>query len=266
MISNWLLHFLVLNIIVFFISLTSLPSFRTSSSSNQSSSFQALQSVRKKFFPESWSEFELDCESFLDDEQRSSLAFQQLKAVWVVANKPDTSSSGLDSQGLGTLRLQVQGGRLVAMAHVSELMHYFRKDSLPEVLAEFQKITDDEVPDSWEVPSFSCDYVKTGDVTYTPPGFLMAEKCITDASVSVKLHLSFFNDTLAEGYQTIMSQVTGKPITTLVASLVDDAYPKAEEGMTREIGLNEKSDVALKEAHRPTGGGKGGDCDCNWLT
>lgn len=184
----------------------------------------------------------------LSDEQRSSVAYQQLKAVWIVGNKPDTSFCGLDSQGLGAFRLQVQGGRLVAMAHVSELMHYFRKDSLPAVLTEFQKITDDEIPDSWEVPSFSVDYVKTGDVSYTPPGFLVAEKCITDASVTVKLHLSFFNDTLAEGFQTIVNQVAGKPITSLVAGLVDEAYPKAEEGMSSEIGVGQFGDAAVPKA------------------
>ena len=113
----------------------------------------------------------------------------EFDSVWLVGNKPGSVYAGLESQGLCTCRLQLQGQRLVALASTSELIEYYRQRGLPQCLKAFEGMDgsqeDFEVPDVWAMPQLCFEYVRTGDVVFCPAGMVTIEKAV-ETSISAR--------------------------------------------------------------------------------
>lgn len=187
----------------------------------------AIHSKVKEVLPSTWAE--MDTRSALEGEEVDDTAFNQLMGVWILANKEGSVSSGLEAGGFQSLRMQVQGGRLVALADARELCHYYRENSMEKVLDNFGKMNLDNCPDAWEVPSLSFEYLKTGDLLYTPPGFMIWEKFICDTSVALRTNLFYFTAPLADAFMAAMSQVASRPMSELMVMITEHHFPASEE-------------------------------------
>lgn len=87
----------------------------------------------------------------------------KLSSVWLVGNKQESVYAGLESQGLSTLRLQVSGGRLVALMSIQDLLDYFGGSSISAALEKFKHLNAKEsIPDSFALPTLCAAYIKTG--------------------------------------------------------------------------------------------------------
>lgn len=101
----------------------------------------------------------------------------------------DSVYTGLDSQGMATVQIQLTGGRLVIFVAVDELIAFFPdchgvlKDAIDMFAALDAK---NNLPDSFAMPSLSTVYLKTGDVVYCPLGFVCFEKTISELGLTVR--------------------------------------------------------------------------------
>lgn len=126
-----------------------------------------------------------------DDSGTLEKGLDSFGTAWLVGNKANTVFSGLESAGLCTCRLQLQGQRLVALASASELIQYYQQRSVKSCLELFEQMSGEEgleVPDSWSMPQLSFEFVKTGDVMFIPAGMVTVEKAV-ETSITVRLDL-----------------------------------------------------------------------------
>lgn len=101
----------------------------------------------------------------------------------------DTCYSGLDSQGLSTLHIQISGGRLAIFAATDEILSYFPECNgcLKDAINMFASLdVKQEMPDSFSMPSFCAIYAKTGDVVYCPCGYVCVEKAISETGLMAR--------------------------------------------------------------------------------
>ena len=56
------------------------------------------------------------------------------------------------------------------------------------------------------LPSLSFAYVRTGDVLYTPMGFLSAEKAINDNSLAIRINFLVFMDSGLRSFRLVTEQ------------------------------------------------------------
>ena len=160
-----------------------------------------IETKVKEWFP--FSEIEEDTVKQLIDESEDvgtlERGLKDFQSLYLVGNKGGSVYSGLESQGLCTFRLQLQGQRLVALASASELLDFYKKRSVREALQHFEAMNGDaadgepEVPDCWVMPSLSFEFVRTGHALFCPAGMVVIEKAI-EASVSVRPGLQGLRD------------------------------------------------------------------------
>lgn len=84
-----------------------------------------MENVPESFGNIAWSSQLLD--GIIASDPELAPARKQLASVWIVGNKVDTVYTGLESQGLCSVRAQIQGGRLIVVAAVDELLAYFQE-------------------------------------------------------------------------------------------------------------------------------------------
>lgn len=156
--------------------------------------FQTIDSL----IPESWAtqglEIKPDSETMkavLEKAPELEKAATQMASVWLAGRRVDSVHSGLESQGLATIQVQVSGGRLMVMAAVEEVLSFFSdaRRCLKTALEMLSKLSSKDLPDSFEMPSLAAVYVKTGDILYVPCGFVSVEKCISDTSIAIRTGL-----------------------------------------------------------------------------
>lgn len=125
-----------------------------------------------------------------EDEIRPELeqGYKDMSTGWIVGAKAGSCYTGLESLGVPTVKLQLQGQRLVALASTSELLSYFRETSVKTACQRFEMMdANAELPDSWEMPRLCFEYIKTGDVVFVPAGMVIIEKTV-ERSVSLRPH------------------------------------------------------------------------------
>lgn len=124
-----------------------------------------------------------------EDHATMEKGLSEFQSMWLVGNRAGTVYSGLESQGLCSVRLQLQGQRLVAMVSTNELRDHFKTRGVRDCLQLFQKMNGDdssvEIPDVWSMPNLSFHFVCTGDVVFIPAGMLIVEKA-AETSVSLR--------------------------------------------------------------------------------
>ena len=124
-----------------------------------------------------------------EDQGTLERGFQEFGQLWLVGNKPNTVYMGLESQGLCTCRLQLQGQRLVALASAREVCDLYKTRSVNEAIKKFSQLDgdagEDAVPDCWVMPNLCFHFVTTGDIIFCPAGMVVIEKAI-DTSISVR--------------------------------------------------------------------------------
>ena len=106
---------------------------------------------------------------------------KDFNTMWLVGNKNGTVYTGLESLGLCSCRLQLQGQRLVAFASVGELRDFYKQRGIKECLELFEKMSGEDeaqIPDSWAMPHLSFEFVRTGDVVFCPAGMVVVEKAV----------------------------------------------------------------------------------------
>lgn len=86
---------------------------------------------------------------------------KQFQALYLQGDMPLSSNAGVESQGIGTVTILVQGGKLCILADVSETMAFFGMEAVGETIQKFTELK--EVPDTFALPSLSAVYLKTGD-------------------------------------------------------------------------------------------------------
>ena len=115
--------------------------------------------------------------------------YQEFGQLWLVGNKANTVYMGLESQGLCTARLQLQGQRMVALASCREICDFYQTRLVNDALGKFSQMNGDDgpdaVPDCWSMPHLSFEFVKTGDLVFCPAGMVVVEKAI-ESSISVR--------------------------------------------------------------------------------
>ena len=65
---------------------------------------------------------------------------------------------------------------MIVVADTNELLRHFRSDTLTEVRHCLLNMDRATLPDAMAAPSLSFDYVRPGDVLYTPTGARSCEK------------------------------------------------------------------------------------------
>jgi len=157
----------------------------------------AVDAAMRQQVPECWGEREIRkgdkiLEEVLKDsgnDQMLETAAKQLSQVWMVGSKPEAVYQGLESQGIGTLRVQLSGGRLAVFALADEVLSYFGDscgNSLQKALEEFCSLEPKDLPDSFGMPSLSVAHIRTGDFVYCPCGYVCCEKTISDVGLAVR--------------------------------------------------------------------------------
>lgn len=129
------------------------------------------EAVMKNFLahiPEKWADSIVlhdspDVQEIIEDDADLQQANVKLSSIWLVGNKQESVYAGLESQGLSTVRLQVCGGRLVALMSVQDLLDYFGGSSISAALEKFKQLhAKESIPDSFALPTLSAAYIKTG--------------------------------------------------------------------------------------------------------
>lgn len=118
--------------------------------------------------PERWSSMHYHHDSpsvmdIIDDDAELQAAHVKLSSIWLVGNKQESVYTGLDSQGLATMRLQVSGGRLIALVSTQDMLDFFGGSSISAALEKFKQMNAKEsIPDAFALPSLCSAYLKTG--------------------------------------------------------------------------------------------------------
>lgn len=129
---------------------------------------------------------------------------KQFQALYLQGNMPLSSNAGVESQGIGTVTILVQGGKLCILADVSETMAFFGMEAVGETIQKFTELK--EVPDTFALPSLSAVYLKTGDALVLPWGFLCVEKNLNELTVSLKTHTLVMANSCLQSFLSVSEQ------------------------------------------------------------
>eukprot|EP00435_Cladocopium_sp_Y103_P025128 s2053_g6.t1 len=132
----------------------------------------------KTYLPEGW-------DSILDQQQLANVAGED--PALITASKDvlsagfhggvkGTSFLGCENSGIGTWRVQLSGGRLIAMANVNECLQHFRTTNISEAKQCLAQMDPSTMPDALALPSLYFVYLRTGDCLLTPSGTLIVDK------------------------------------------------------------------------------------------
>ena len=114
---------------------------------------------------------------------------QEFNQLWLVGNKANTVYTGLESQGVCTCRLQLQGQRMVALVSPREVCDFYKTRLVNDGIKQFCQLDGDSgpdaVPDCWAMPTLSFEFVRTGDLVFCPAGMIVVEKAV-ETSISVR--------------------------------------------------------------------------------
>ena len=149
----------------------------------------SVQESMRWLLPDDAQEIMLDSpevDAIVGNDGEFKTAREQLKSTWIVANRQNTTYCGLESQGLGTIRVQLSGGRLILLALVEEVLAFYGESSIKAAVDQLASTDLKELPDQWAVPSLCAEYLKTGDFMYCPPGHICVEKALSDVSISIR--------------------------------------------------------------------------------
>eukprot|EP00435_Cladocopium_sp_Y103_P067217 s267_g29.t1 len=161
---------------------------------------------------------------------------KDFNTMWLVGNKSGTAYSGLESMGLCSCRLQLQGQRLVAFASVNELRDFYKQRGIKECLQHFEKMSGEDeaqIPDVWAMPHPSFEFVRTGDVVFCPAGMVVVEKAVETSLTARRADWGLFR------FLTVRAQ----PLTQYATTLVEHLYPCADAAAQAEDSLVEDDKV-----------------------
>ena len=68
----------------------------------------------------------------------------------------------------------------------AEACRYWRTECMSVVRDQLMQMQTKTVPDELQLPSLSVALVRTGDLLYIPPGFVILEKCVNDMGLAVR--------------------------------------------------------------------------------
>jgi hypothetical protein len=111
--------------------------------------------------------------------------------------------------GLGTVQIQGEGHRLMALAKVAEVATSF-PGAMRDTIAGWEALT----PQSKElsdIPSLVTGNMLTGDVLLTPPGFLTTEKAVNAHNFGVRTPSHFNFLMCLESLKQIDNWFPGRP-------------------------------------------------------
>jgi hypothetical protein len=151
----------------------------------------------KAYLPTGW-------ESMLEDSKALSeiaggdpgliTASKDLLAMAFQGGVKGTTSLGTENHGIGTWRVQLSGGRLIAMANVNECLQHFRTTNINEAKQCLSQMDASTMPDALALPSLYFVYLRTGDCLLTPSGVLMVDKVVGDHSIALRLGIRQYLD------------------------------------------------------------------------
>ena len=75
---------------------------------------------------------------------------------------------------------------MVVLCNALEASHEWSTDKLQALRSMLMDMQAKTVPDLLTMPSFGAAYIRTGDVLYVPPGFIVLEKSVNDADIALR--------------------------------------------------------------------------------
>ena len=151
----------------------------------------------KEYLPVGWESMLEDSKALSEiagDDPGLITASKDLLSVSFQGGVKGTTSLGTENHGIGTWRVQLSGGRLIAMANVNECLQHFRTTNINEAKQCFSQMDPSTMPDALALPSLHFVYLRTGDCLLTPSGALIVDKVVGDHSVALRLGIRHYSD------------------------------------------------------------------------
>lgn len=151
----------------------------------------------KSYLPDGWEsmwEDPKELNEIAGDDPSLITASKDLLAVAFQGGVKGTASLGTENHGIGSWRVQLSGGRLIAMANVNECLQHFRTTNINEAKQCLSQMDPSTMPDALALPSLHFVYLRTGDCLLTPSGVLMVDKVVGDHSIALRLGISQYPD------------------------------------------------------------------------
>ena len=128
-------------------------------------------------------------------------AREWLRSCFLSGQKLQMVHHGADLASFASMRLQLEGTRLLITARLSEVAAICQQElnaegNLERADGPYQAnvqdcvnwlIRLDEVPPATQIPSLCSALMKPGDVTYLPPGYLVVDKACHETNISLNL-------------------------------------------------------------------------------
>lgn len=111
-----------------------------------------------------------------------------LDSVFVSGQKLQYVHRGADLGCVGSLRVQLEGVRLIILARVTELLAVLGDEGgIADAVNYLLRL--EEAPSKTAIPSLVSAICKAGDVTFVPPGYLLVDKACVETNVFLRLSL-----------------------------------------------------------------------------
>ena len=134
-------------------------------------------------------------------EEEMKAAREWLRSCFLSGQKLQMVHHGADLASFASMRLQLEGTRLLITARLSEVAAICQQElnaegNLERADGPYQAnvqdcvnwlIRLDEVPPATQIPSLCSALIKPGDVTYLPPGYLVVDKACHETNISLNL-------------------------------------------------------------------------------
>ncbi len=123
-----------------------------------------------------WTSVRIDINDVVRAAVDGSASKASVQSVILVATKSDSTFTGMDNAGVGSVKVQLYGSRMCITADVDEVMGHILSDSTAEAIQWLTKLEADALPDISEVSSLRAFLVRVGDVVFHPPGMVIVDR------------------------------------------------------------------------------------------
>ncbi|CAE7244505.1 unnamed protein product, partial [Symbiodinium sp. CCMP2456] len=157
-----------------------------------------------------------------------------LDSVFVSGQKLQYVHRGADLGCVGSLRVQLEGVRLIILARVTELLAVLGDEGgIADAVNYLLRL--EEAPSKTAIPSLVSAICKAGDVTFVPPGYLLVDKACMETNVRIPVPV--FPPTLREGFCAYARQYPKTHLTAFLKvceSMKDGSISDGEEATDKE--------------------------------
>ncbi|CAK9099080.1 DnaJ-like 1 [Durusdinium trenchii] len=130
-----------------------------------------------------------------DSKKREDVLYDFFSSCFLAGQRRDFIHHGAELSGLGSVKVQLEGSRIICMALATEIASYLQSHgentedeiTMAKCSSWLLRIESGSIPKVTEMPSLCAGSVKPGDVLYTPPGYLIVDKVVNEDAVSVRL-------------------------------------------------------------------------------